>query len=298
MTLWQPTLKLNLKINVVLLGLDDPKDDGSLVVDEKALARTLSAVLSSYQPVVHAASCGGEAEGTREASHDHRVHSSALQVWYDISYSVKHAGEESRRAYLEALANAAEVDSDSTGGDDSYRPLLIPIEVISQAVEDLATKESGMPPSSKDSSFDHTEVTILVANPSRAELRSRLESRGIQNPSILSDADSERVGEFSFAESSILRTVTQAAGLEKGRSSAGGVKERRRICARSWVGQGRVLVLDLAAVACRYGALRTTDPHSTVAEDLFPSVSAQERSAYWLHGSERVQQGIAGESTC
>lgn len=299
MTLWQSTLKLKLKVNVVLLGLDNPIDDGSLVVHEKVLARTLKEVLSSYHPVVHAGSRGGEAEGTGEASHHHRMQSPALEVRYDISYSVKHASQESHSAYLEALANAAEVDS--TGEDGSYRPLLVPIEAISQAVEGLAAKESGMSPSPEGFAFDHTEVTILVANPSRAELRSRLESRGIQNPSTLqSDIDAGRVvvGEFSFAESSILRTVSQGTGTKNGPSSAGGVKERRRICARSWVGQGRVLVLDLAAVACRYGAVRGTDPHSTVAEDLFPSVSAQESSAYWLHGSERVHQGNAGESTC
>lgn len=305
MEIWQPTLQLRLHVTVVLLGLNDegPSDDDGLVVQSESLARTLQGVLSSYYaPVVPAVSSSrGVGAGARQQPrHQHGgISSSAFQVRYDISYAVRHASTESHNAYLEALANAAEVDT--TGEEGAYRPLRVPIDAISQAVEKIALTEADVLPLPVEPAFGDTEVAILVANPSRAGLRAQLDNRGKRNPAIeVAHTGARREAEYRFAEPGSLHRVKQESGVSLERGNDGDAKEQPSTCASSWIGQGRVLVLDLGAVACGYGALRDFDPHATVTEDMFPSGTVRSNAIdrYWLHTREQVHDEVAGESTC
>lgn len=295
MSLWQPTIELNLQISVVLLGLNNefPSDD-SLVVDSDSLRATLDELFSSYLPPMMPPSSASRTERAGASDQLNRQHGSVtspFRVRYDISYHVSHASRTVHNEYLEVLANAAEVDT--TGEDGDYRPLLVPIDAISQAVEKLALHISGMAPSPIEDDFGDSEVTIFVANPGRAGLLARLRSRGKLKPNV--DVDAGREGEYAFAEPDRLHRATQRTTEAKEGNNRTGDKDRKSSCARSWVGQGRVLVLDLGAAACGYGALGEDDPRSTVAESMFPSGSLHGDSGYWLHTSEQGRQGALGE---
>lgn len=296
MDCWQPTLELKLKVTVVLLGLNGeyPVDD-SLVVRPETLAATLEELFPSFHPPVVPSpptSQGGGTEAPEYVTPSRAELISPLKVRYDVSYVVRHTGSNAHGEYLEALANAAEVDTTRADGD--YRPLLVPIDAISNAVESIALEEAGMAPVPADPTFGNTEVTILVANPSRTGLVERLHSRGKQNPTIeAAKGDIRRKGEYSFVEPGNLHRVKPRAGPAW--EDRGDTKERSSTCARSWVGQGRVLIVDLGAVACGYGALREVESRSTVAETMFPSGSAQGNSGHWLHDNGRSHQGVGGE---
>lgn len=293
-SLWQPSLKLTLKINVVLLGLnvDHTGDGDQLVLQARSLERTLEETLPSHSTyAVPAArlSLSERVEYTFEGHRQQRSPSSLFQVQYDMSYAVKHASKESHDEYLETLARAGEVD-----GDGDPPTILIPIDAITQAVETMALKESDMAKPSAGPPFGNTEVTILVANPDRVGLSSRLESLGKKTRGSGADAGREE-WQYSFVEPGSLHQVQQGMEAAAGkRSSSGDSKVRRSICARSWVGKGRVLVLDLGAMGCGYGALReVTDSLGKVTDDLFPRGTANGNSWYWL---QRLEE-LPGEPT-
>ena len=295
MSLWQPTIELNLQISIVLLGLNNefPSDD-SLVVESDSLRATLDELLSSYDPPMMPPSPSSKTERAGGSDKLNRKHGSLISPFrarYDISYRVSHASRTVHNEYLEVLANAAEVDT--AGEDGDYRPLLVPIDAISQAVEKLAFYLSGTPPSPMEDDFGDSEVTIFVANPSRAGLLARLRSRGKLKPNA--DVDPGREGEYVFAEPGRLHRATPRTTEAKEGINETGAKDRKRSCARSWVGQGRVLVLDLGVAACGYGAIGEDDPRSTVTESMFPSGSLQGGSGHWLHTSERGRQAALGK---
>lgn len=295
MSLWQPTIELNLKISIVLLGLrDDFPSDDSLVVESESLRATLDELFSSYLPPMMppASASRGDKAGASDQLNQHGSLISPFRVRYNISYHVSHASRAVHSEYLEVLANAAEVDT--TGEDGDYRPLLVPIDAISQAAEKVASHVSGMASSSIEDDFGDSVVTIFVANPSRAGLLAQLRSRGKLKPSA--GVDSGHEGEYAFVEPGSLHRAAQRTEAKEGSSGTG--DKDRRSCARSWVGQGRVLVLDLGAAACGYGALGEDDPRSTVTESMFPSGSLQGDSGYWLHSSEQDRQGTRGKLVC
>lgn len=295
MSLWQPTIELKLQISVVLLGLnnDFPNDD-SLVVESDSLRATLDELFSSYLPPMippTSAPSGERAGASDQLNRQHGSLISPFRARYDISYHVSHASKTVHNEYLEVLANAAEVDT--TGEDGDNRPLLVPIDAFSQVVEKVASHLSGMASSPIEDDFGDSEVTIFVSNPSRAGLLERLRSRGKLKPSA--GVDSGREGEYAFAEPGRLHRATQRTTEAKEGISGTGAKDQRRSCARSWVGQGRVLVLDLGAAGCGYGALEEDYPRSTVTESMFPSGSLQGDFGYWLHSSIQDRQGALGE---
>lgn len=298
MSLWQPTIEMNLKISVVLLGLNNDfpsEDDSSLVVDSESLRTTLEELLSLYlTPMMHTASSASRAEeagASDQLNHRHGGRVSPFRARYDISYHVSHARKNMHNEYLEVLANAAEVDT--AGEDGAFRPLLVPIDAVSQALEKMASYLSGVASSPTEHAFGDSEVTVLVANPSRSGLVTRLRSRGKLNPTA--GVDSGREGEYAFAEPGSLHRAARRKGEAKEGSNGTGSSDRRSSCARCWVGQGRVLILDLGAAACRYGALGEDGPRSTVTETMFPSVSLKGDSGYWLDPSEQDRQGAPGK---
>lgn len=294
MGLWQPILNLKLNISVILVGFDGDhrSDDDSLEVDAKTLRVYLEEVFPSYLPPIQnavesSATVGSTKTGAAKHTNQHGRSTSPLQVRYKISYAVKHASTESHNDYLDALANAA-----MTSEDGEHRPLLVPIDAISQAVEMLALKESGITASPNNPVFDETEVTILVANPSRAGLRARFKNRGKLNEKI-EVAGAADAG-YSLAEPASLYRVQKGAADW---SSEADSNERPSTCVRSWVGQRRVLIVDLGAVACRYWDLPEHDPYSTVMEGLFLSGNAQGNYEYWLNESG-TRRGVTGEILC
>lgn len=260
MGLWQPQLNLKLTVKVVLLGFQDHEN---LAVDSTALAKTLENVLPSYSaPVVAIA---------RQTSQG------PLKVKYDISYEVKRASEDSHREYISALAGAAMVDTISV----TDKHPLIDIDTVSGKVEELAIKESGM--STARDMFGDTEVTILVASPNRGELHAQLVKR-LGKSSLENTGDTSVT--YSFAEAGSLHKVERKSTAGEHEGGGTGGRGRRSTCARSWIGQGRVLVLDLGAAACEYGASREAGRYNTVTEEVFPSVDAGRAaggaSEHWL----------------
>lgn len=261
MSLWQPELTLKLTIKVVLLGLKDP----SLGIDCKELTTTLQQVLSSYAPPI--------------VPHSQ---STPLSVKYDISYDVKHASDESNSAYLSALADAADLEAtdDSLDGKKSEHAFIVPIDAVSSKIEELAVGETvGMP-----TSTGGTAVTILVANPDRRELYARLVERsGFPNsPKVTEDGRAD----YSFAEAGSLHKVQTKPARGKPNDGLEGAG-RRSTCARSWIGRERVLILDVGAEACEYGALGEGEPHSIVTEAVFPKVDTEKgqgtpAAGHWL----------------
>lgn len=262
MSLWRPELTLKLTIKVVLLGLQD----GRLGVDCEELKTTLQQVLSSYAPPIVP-----HGQGT------------PLSVKYDISYDAKHASEDSYSAYLSTLADAADFDTsdDRLDGKKSEHAFVVPIDVVSSEIEKLANGETvGM----STASTRGTDVTILVANPDRRELYARLVDRhGL--PSSPKDVEDGRAN-YSFAETGSLHEVQTkpARGKHDDKLEDTG---RRSTCARSWIGRGRVLILDMGAEACEYGALGEDGPRSIVTEAMFPRVDTEKgqgrpAAGHWL----------------
>lgn len=261
MGLWQPELNLKLTVKIVLLGF---QDHDNLAVDSKALEETLEDVLPYYSvPVLT-----GEGQ----------VSQAPLKVKYDLSYQVKHASEESHSKYMSTFADAAKVDTIS--GTDEH--LLIDLDKVSGQVEQLAMKESGMS-TARATSFGEREVTVLVASPNRRELHGKFAQRlGIRSLESAEDIPIR----YSFAEAGSLHKVERKSAAGETKDGGTGDTGRRSTCARSWIGRGRVLVLDLGATACEYGARRETGTHDTVTEAVFPSVdvggSAGDTSEHWL----------------
>lgn len=283
MGLWQPQLALKLKVRVVLLGVEK--------YDSSTLERCLSEVLSSYDaPVVSMLPRLESGPDSRRTSLGIPDQVEPLKVRYDISYEVRHASEKAHDDYLHILSRAAEVDA-STAERGSHGLFLVPISAVSQAMEDLAENEAGLRSSAEQPVFGDSEVILLVANPSREGLRKKLETSEKLFPTV---EDPGLEFEYSFAEAGSVHYV------ERKRAAGGGhgeeVLERRSTCATSWVGQKRVLVLDLGAAGCEYGAIRESAPHSTVTEVVFPSGTLQARSGDWLpHSSKRGRKGSEGE---
>ncbi|CAM9102491.1 unnamed protein product [Choristocarpus tenellus] len=246
---WKPRLHVKLRVRVVLLGLGG--GDGSdtpFVLHPKMLQRVLREVLPTYKvPLI-----------------EHRKQGrNPLDIECDISYMVKHAGIDSNERYLDVMARAA------VRSNVDYPSLLVSIEGISQAVEAIAEKESGVLPRDQEQIFGDTDVTLLVANPNRVELRRRVETLGL----LLPNDDIPGVGvEYSFAE---------PLGSHSREGSRGG-RTKASTCACSWVGQGRVLVLDLGSVACNFGAVRQDTPHSIVSKSTFPSGTSSWGEEHWL----------------
>lgn len=299
MDVWQPALKLKLEVTIVLLGFSEhyPSKDDSPGVRSDALETALAEVLSVYDsPLLpHQVPSGGSATNVpRGKTHLQSGLPPSLHVRYDISYSVKHTGKKTHHAYLDVLADAA---VENTGVDSDRHSFVVPLDELSH-IETIALEEAGTASSPPAPTFGRTKVTMLVANPRRAWLHDRLYSQGlIRNLSPDGGGDSAGETHYTFVGPGNLRRNRMEAAATRGQDRNGDdPRVRQGICARSWVGRERVLVLDLGASTCEYGAFGKTDPRSTVTDDVYPSGDTPGNSEYWLRKGERVRQAARRSS--
>ena len=244
-SLWRPTLELHLTVKIFLLDEDQSDDDGKLG-QSRAVERTLREALPIYHaPVVPSVSAPKRPDSsvTSEQMSYRSFSSSSLRVRYDVSYEVMHASEEFCEEYIHALAEGARVNL-----EDGNRTWLLPTDEVSETVEAMVMKESGMASESDEPTFANGEITILVANPNLTnKLSSRLGGDG-ENPKAGADDELE-VPPNRFVASNEVEQATPSAEEHK---DVGDVKERASMCTTSWVRRGKIIFLDLGAIGCRH----------------------------------------------
>lgn len=284
---WRPEFNLKLTVRVVLLGLGDVVDDPQVVANAHELEATLNDVLPwYYAPVVSVLSDAAPTSSSTTARNVQEDDAAALKVKYDISYQVIHAGVDAHNDYISAIADAITVDTDideENPGNNHH--FLVPIDKVSSKFEAVAMSESRMSQSAaaEHPLFDDTEVAILVASPNRRTLRRQLEILGkLPLIAAVEDAANAEVMQatYSFSRRSHGGTYVGQDGDVAGDTGT---------CARSWVGQRRVLVLDLGAATCEYGAPDEAPSNNVVPEGVFPSVYPAEKGGpdHWLFGPSK-----------
>lgn len=231
-SLWHPTLELHTTVRVILLGFDnDGQDDGGrLVVQPQSLQRALQEAMPKYHAPIAASESASMQSGTTRATDGvtRRRSISTLEVKYDMSYEVQHASKNFHAQYVNALADGAHMSL-----EDGIRTWLVPIDVVSGTVEALALKETNIASELKDPTFGDNDITILIAQPSPTNTLSSLKDRSNGAP------DAKETLPYRFV---VPDRVAPAA--PKRRATVG------ESCTTSWVGRGRVLILDLGAAGC------------------------------------------------
>lgn len=275
---WKLQLPLKLGINVVLLGLDGSSD--GLHVKSSRLQQLLSDVLPTYRvPLVRTKAQTGTVPPRGEIRLEALGEPQNFKLRYDISYSVKHASEESHDEYIAALVSKSSVDN------SQRRRLRIPVSLVSQALETLAVKESGMAPSPQEHIFGSTDMTLLVANPSSMRIQTQVAQARPNDPPI-------HDGEYYFSGAESSTSVHEHHGTSDQPKTAS--TEQEEICPSSWMGKGRVLILDLAAAACNNETMRQASPRSSTVEETPPVGQGRDAAR---HGPLAQSRGTGTEAT-
>ena len=115
--------------------------------------------------------------------------------------------------------------------EDGIHTWVVPIDVVSGTVEALALKETSIASELKNPTFGDNDITILVAQPSPTNTLSSLKDRSDGAP------DGKESLPYRFV---VPDRVAPAAPKRRVSES----------CTTSWVGRGRVLILDLGAAGC------------------------------------------------
>lgn len=231
-SLWHPTLELHTTVRVILLGFGNDRQDGGsrLVVQPQSLQRVLQKAMPKYHAPIATSESAWMQSGTTRATDGvtRRRSISTLEVKYDMSYVVQHASKNFHEQYVNALADEAQMTL-----EDGIRTWLVPIDAVSGTVEALALKETSIASELKEPIFGDNDITILVAQPSPTNTLSSLKDRSNGAPDAVESLPYRFVIPDRVAPAAPKRRVTIGES-----------------CTTSWVGRGRVLILDLGAAGC------------------------------------------------
>lgn len=244
-SLWHPTMELHTTVRVILLGFNNEgQDDGSrLVVQPQALQRALQEAMPKYHAPIATLASASMHSGTTRATDGvtRRRLTSTLDVKYEMSYVVQHASKNFHAQYVNALADGARMNL-----EDGIRTWLVPIDVVSETVEALALKESSIASELKDPTFGDNSVTILVAQPSPTNTLSSIKNRSNAAPEEKESLPYRFVDPDRVVPTAPKKSVTVGDAKSNQHSES---------CTTSWVGRGRVLILDLGAAGCRHDGM-------------------------------------------